>query len=184
MEHQSTSGMSWSRFVLMIAVSTVAMFLLMYQLVYSADHVMFSLNRLLASVVMAAVMTVVMLGFMWKMYEGQSLKVAVMVAAILIGSVLLLVNRSQFLVDDTLFMRAMIPHHSIAINNAEMARLTDPRVRRLADQIIAAQVKEIEEMKLLIDDIDRNGTRGDTPLEPKVPIVTPDMSGEISRAIE
>ena len=87
--------MGWSRFVAMIAVSSTVMFFLMYQLVYSPDHALFSLNRLLASLVMGCVMTVIMLGFMWSMYEGRVLKLVVLAGAILAGAGLLAVNRSQ-----------------------------------------------------------------------------------------
>ncbi|MCA9767326.1 MAG: DUF305 domain-containing protein, partial [Gemmatimonadetes bacterium] len=51
-------------------------------------------------------------------------------------------------------MKAMIPHHSIAVLTSRRARIADPRVRELADSIIAAQVREIELMKRLIDDIE------------------------------
>jgi len=51
-------------------------------------------------------------------------------------------------------MKAMIPHHSIAILTSERARITDPRVRKLADQIIESQRKEIADMKALIEDIE------------------------------
>jgi len=81
--------MGWSRFVAMIAVSSTVMFFLMYQLVYSPDHALFSLNRLLASLVMGCVMTVIMLGFMWSMYEGRVLKLVVLAGAILAGAGLL-----------------------------------------------------------------------------------------------
>src|SRR3546814_9753140 len=54
-------------------------------------------------------------------------------------------------------MSAMIPHHSIAIMTSARAEITDPRVRKLADSIIEAQVKEIAEMELLLKDIEENG---------------------------
>ena len=54
-------------------------------------------------------------------------------------------------------MEAMIPHHSIAILTSTRARISDPRVRRLADGIIDSQRKEIEEMKVLVKDL---GDRG------------------------
>jgi hypothetical protein len=175
---------SYKRFAAMIATSTVIMFFLMYQLVYEADHLMFSLNRLIASLVMAAVMTVVMLGFMWSMYEGKRLKVAILAGAAVLGAALLAVNRAQSLIDDTRFMQAMIPHHSIAINNARKADIRDPRVRKLADEIIAGQVREIAEMKLLIADIERNGRRGDTSLPARPAVVTPDMEPKIREAVQ
>ena len=176
--------MGWGKFAAMIATSTFIMFFLMYQLVYEADHAMFSVNRLLASLIMGAVMTVVMLGFMWSMYEGMGIKVGVLAGAALLALILLYVNRSQAVIDDTRFMKSMIPHHSIAINNARKATIRDPRVRELADEIIAAQVREIRIMKLLIDDIDRNGRRGETPLPPRTAEVTPDMLPKIREAVQ
>jgi len=175
--------MSWWRFAGMIAVATAVMFGLMYQLVYEADHLFFSLNRFVASLVMACVMTVIMLGFMWKMYSGMATKVAVLGIAILAGIGLLATNRSQALVGDSEFMEAMIPHHSIAINNARKADISDPRVRELADEIIAAQVREIAIMKRLLDDIDRNGERGTEPIEPRTAQITPEMRPKIADAV-
>ena len=176
--------MGWGRFAAMIATSTFIMFFLMYQLVYEADHATFSVNRLVASLVMGSVMTAVMLGFMWSMYEGTGIKMAVLAGAIVLGGLLLYVNRSQTLIGDVEFMKSMIPHHSIAINNARKSDIRDPRVRELANEIIAAQVREIEEMKLLIDDIDRNGRRGDTVLPARPAVVTPDMLPKIREAVQ
>ena len=48
----------------------------------------------------------------------------------------------------------MIPHHSIAIMTSRRANIDDPRVRDLADGIIEAQVREIDEMKTLIADLE------------------------------
>ena len=176
-------SMSWGRFAAMIATSTFIMFFLMYQLVYSSEHLMFSVNRLVASIIMGAVMTLVMLGFMWSMYRGMTIKVGVLVGALVLGVALLLVNRGQVLIGDVTFMKSMIPHHSIAINNARKARISDPRVRILADEIIASQVREIAEMKLLIKDIDRNGERGTEPLPARSAEVTQDMLPQIRSAV-
>lgn len=163
-ENDKGMSMGWGRFALMIGVSTLIMFFLMYQLVYSWDHALFSLTRLVSSLVMACVMTAVMLAFMWKMYRPNAAKIAVLAGAVIGGLVLLSVNRSQLLIGDVDFMKSMIPHHSIAINNARNADLRDPRVRYLADRITRDQVKEITEMKMLIEDIEKNGRRANAPL--------------------
>lgn len=164
MEQQHSMGMGWGRLAAMIAVSTAIMFGLMYQLVYSADHLLFSLTRFVSALVMACVMTAVMLAFMWKMYRPTAAKVAVLAGAVVVGIVLLAVNRSQALIGDVDFMKGMIPHHSIAINNSRKADIRDPRVRYLADRITRDQVKEIAEMKMLIEDIERHGKRADVPV--------------------
>lgn len=88
------------------------------------------------------------------------------------------------MIGDVDFMKSMIPHHSIAINNARKADIRDPRVRKLADGIIRAQVKEIAEMKLLVADIEKNGKRGNTTLPPRTAQLTPDMKPEIAEAVQ
>lgn len=181
--HGDDMGMSWGRFAGMIATATAIMFFLMYQLIYSLDHAMFSMNRLIAALVMACVMTVVMLGFMWSMYHGTGMKIAVVTLAAVLGLGLLWTNRSQAAIDDVSFMKSMIPHHSIAINNARKASISDPRVRELANEIIESQVREIAVMKLLIDDIGTNGERGEAEL-PAIPaVVTPEMEPKIREAV-
>ena len=178
------TSMSWGRFAAMIGTSVFVMFFLMYQLVYSLDHASFSVNRLIASLVMGCVMIIVMLAFMWPMYRGTGTKVTVLAVAALAGFILLSVNRSQSLIGDTSFMQSMIPHHSIAINNARKAGISDPRVRALADRIIESQVREIAEMKLLIDDIARHGERGTTELAARSAELTPEMKARITEAVK
>jgi hypothetical protein len=141
-------------------------------------------NRLIASLVMGCVMTVVMLSFMWSMYKGKGVKIAVLVVALVTGAILLFVNRTQAAITDVNFMRSMIPHHSIAISNARKASISDPRVRKLAEEIIESQVREIEEMKLLIQDIDQNRERGSIPLPARSTEVTPDMQRQITEAVK
>lgn len=172
---ESGMHMGWGRFAGMILISTSAMFFLMYQLVYDWDHATFSLNRLLASLIMACVMSIIMLGFMWSMYSETALKIAILLGAAALGTLLLFVNRSQTLISDVSFMRAMIPHHSIAVNNARKAAISDPRVRKLADDIITSQITEIAEMKLLIEDLERSGSRGQSVLPPVSASMTAEM---------
>lgn len=174
--------MGWGRFAAMIIASTVVMFFLMYQLVYARDHAMFSLNRLVASLVMACAMSIVTLSFMWPMYRGTGLKLGILVAAAIVGLALLSMNRARTLIGDVSFMRSMIPHHAIAVNNASDATIADPRVQKLADGIIQSQVTEIAEMKWLIQDIERNGSSGSAPLPPASTSITPDMEARVKEA--
>ncbi len=185
MNHQKEmSKMAWSRFSAMIAISILIMFFLMYQLIYSLDDALFSINRMLASFVMGCVMTIVMLLFMWSMYKNVIIKISVLILAALLGIFLLYANRNQILIEDLNFLRSMIPHHSIAINNAQKASISDPRVRKLANEIIESQVREIAEMKLLIEDIKRNGKRGISTLPPRSVKITPEMKSKIQEAIK
>jgi uncharacterized protein (DUF305 family) len=146
--------MQYTRFAVMIVVSTIVMFGLMYLNTYALDHVFFSETRAYMALVMGAAMAVIMLAFMLKMYKNRSANLAIFLgAAILFAGALWLV-RSQATVDEISWMRAMIPHHSIAILTSERAHISDPRVRKLADGIIETQRREIAEMKALIQDLE------------------------------
>jgi len=158
-KQQGGHGMAYGRFLAMIATSTVVMFGLMYLNTFSVDHVFFSQTRLWMALVMGAAMAIVMLGFMWSMYKDTRRNVSILVGAALVFAASLWLVRSQETVGDVAYMKAMIPHHSIAIMTSERAHLRDPRVRRLAKGIIIAQRREIAEMKYLADDIERNGVR-------------------------
>lgn len=104
-------------------------------------------------------MAIVMLAFMQGMYKNKQANVGIFVGAVFVFAAALWLVRSQATVDDVSYMRAMIPHHSVAIMTSERAGIADPRVRKLADAIIAAQRKEIAEMEALIADLERNGTQ-------------------------
>lgn len=145
--------MSYWRFAAMIATSTVVMFILMYLNTYLVSHVFFSETRAYMALVMGATMAFVMLAFMWAMYGNRTLNIAILAGAILVFAASLWLVRSQVTVQDRSFMRAMIPHHSIAIMTSKRANFSDPRVQKLAAGIVDAQNKEIAEMRYLIDDI-------------------------------
>jgi hypothetical protein len=148
---------SYGRFGAMIAASMVVMFGIMYLNTYQASHVQWSETRFYMTFVMGAAMAVIMLSFMWGMYRNRKVNLGIYLGAAVVFAGALWLVRSQATVGDTSYMRAMIPHHSIAVLTSENAGIEDARVRELADEIVAAQCREIAEMKWLIDDIDRNG---------------------------
>lgn len=152
---------SYIRFAAMIATSTLVMFGLMYLNTFAADHAWFSQTRMWMALYMGAAMAAVMLSFMLGMYRNTRLNAAIFVGAALVFAGSLYLVRSQDTVGDEAWMKAMIPHHSIAILTSSRARLDDPRVRDLADDIIEAQRLEIAEMEALIADL--NGGPAATP---------------------
>jgi uncharacterized protein (DUF305 family) len=100
-------------------------------------------------------MAIVMLAFMLNMYKRKSVNIAIFAGSAAAFAIALWLVRSQATVGDTEYMKAMVPHHSIAIMTSERAQISDPRVRKLADEIIEAQRREIAEMKFLIHDLER-----------------------------
>lgn len=149
----------YARFLAMIVTATVVMFGLMYLNTYAMGHIYFSETRAYMALLMGATMVVVMLLFMLGMYTDKRRNAALLAGSVVVFAVSLWLVRSQTTVDDVSYMRAMIPHHSIAILTSRRARISDPRVRKLADGIIEAQVREIAEMQALIKDLEASPTR-------------------------
>ena len=148
---------AYGRFLAMIATSTVVMFGLMYLNTYALAHVFFSQTRMWMALYMGAAMAVIMLAFMLGMYRSRAANAAIFAGAALAFALGLFLVRSQETVGDVAWMKAMIPHHSIAILTSERADLSDPRVRALADAIVETQRAEIAEMRRYVADIEANG---------------------------
>jgi uncharacterized protein (DUF305 family) len=147
--------MSYWRFAAMIVTSTLAMFALMYLNTYVLEHVSWSEMRALMALVMGSVMAIIMLSFMLNMYKNTMINVSIFGGSIVVFALALWLVRSQVTIDDVDYMKAMVPHHSIAILTSRRAQISDPRVRELADEIIAAQLREIAEMEALIDELEK-----------------------------
>ena len=149
--------MGYGRFFAMIGTSTLVMYGLMYLNTYALDHVFYSQTRMWMALYMGGAMAAIMLAFMLGMYSDRTTNIAIFAGAALAFAAGLYLVRSQDTVGDIAWMKAMIPHHSIAILTSERANISDPRVRELADAIIEAQRGEISEMKRYIADIEANG---------------------------
>ncbi|MGX5672564.1 DUF305 domain-containing protein [Thermomonas fusca] len=144
----------YRNFLLMISTGSALMFGLMYLNSYQPSHVWFSQTRLFMTCIMAGAMALVMFAFMRHMYRDRRANLAIVVGSIALLGLGLALVRSQATVGDVAWMKAMIPHHSIAVLTSERARLRDPRVRRLADDIIRTQQREIAQMEALIAELD------------------------------
>ena len=148
-------GSNYGRFFAMLGLSFIAMYITMYFNTYEIDHVYFSLTRFYMACLGIAAMAVIMLSLMLKMYNNLKKNIAIYVGSlVLFLGALGLVRAQEPIIGDVLYMKAMIPHHSIAILTSRRADIDDPEVRKLADEIIKAQVKEIAEMKKLIEKLE------------------------------
>ncbi len=155
MKQEKTS--SYLKFAAMIATSMVAMYGLMYLNTYELDHVRWSETRFYMTLIMGAAMAVIMLTFMRGMYSDKKMNLGIYIGSLVVFLAALFLVRSQTTVQDSSYMRAMIPHHSIALLTSERAEIKDLRVRKLADEIIASQRREIQEMDWLLQDIRERG---------------------------
>jgi uncharacterized protein (DUF305 family) len=145
----------YARFGAMIATSTIVMYGLTYMNTYQLEHVLFSETRVYMALMMGAAMAAIMLAFMQHMLSNRRANIGIFIGSALVFVLAIWLVRSQTTVGEVSYMRAMIPHHSIAILTSERAQITDPRVRELADEIIRTQREEIAEMRVLLDDLTR-----------------------------
>lgn len=133
----------------MVTTSTIVMLGLMYLNTYRLDDVFFSETRTYMALVVGATMAIIMLGFMLNMYTNRRVNIGILVGSVITFALALWLVRSQETVEDVSWMKAMIPHHSIAILTSERAHTSYPRARKLADEIIEGQRREITVMKAL-----------------------------------
>jgi len=151
MKKDKKNNDNYTRFFLMLGGSFIAMYITMYLNTYAIDHVYFSLTRFYMTCLGIAAMAVIMLSLMLKMYRNKKKNIAIYVGSVVLFiSALGLVRAQAPIIGDVLYMKAMIPHHSIAILTSKRADIKDPEVRKLADDIIEAQEREIAEMKKYI----------------------------------
>ena len=151
-KNKDNTGMSnYTKFFLMLGSSFVAMYITMYLNTYEFDHVWFSLTRFYMVCLGIAAMALIMFFFMKNMYTNKRKNLGIVLGSIVLFLCALgLVRDQKSTVGDVLWMKGMIPHHSIAILTSERADIKDPEVKQLAEDIIKAQKKEIEEMKAMI----------------------------------
>lgn len=159
-EEQERKPRSWPaylRFAGMILTGMFVMYWTMFTGSWAWSDIHFSESRVFMALTMGGAMGGVMFAWMSHMYRNRLANVALVAVSVLLLGGGIALDRSQVTVDDTAYLRAMIPHHSLAITRSERANLDDVRVCELAVSISEAQRREILEMTWLIEDIERNG---------------------------
>ena len=151
-KNDKMKGGNYGRFFLMLGLSFLAMYITMYLNTYEIDHVYFSLTRFYMTCLGIAAMAVIMLSLMLKMYRNKKKNIAIYIGSlVLFLGALGLVRAQSPVIGDVLWMKAMIPHHSIAILTSERADIQDPEAKKLAEEIIKTQKEEIAQMKKYIE---------------------------------
>jgi len=158
MENNEKKPNNYLKFFAMIGTSMIAMFFLMYTHSYQIiDHFWYSETRFFMTLIMGGSMVIIMLLYMLNMYKERNKNIMILSLGVLLIAGGIWLVRSQITVTGVDYMEGMIPHHSIAILTSERSKIKDVRVRKLADEIIKAQRREIMEMQWLINDIKENG---------------------------
>ena len=151
-EHVPSSGGHRPYLALLVSlgISFIVMYFIMYSMADRLSHVYFNLSNVYMTGLMAGSMLPVMLWTMRGMFKNRKMNLTLWIASALVLTLFWVLLRNEAGVGDRQFMRAMIPHHSAAIQMVRESSLSDPRVRNLAQEIISSQEREIAEMKALL----------------------------------
>lgn len=136
--------------LLSLGVSFIVMYVIMYSMADRLSNVYFNLSNVYMTGLMAGSMLPIMLMTMPGMFKNMKMNAALWTASVAVLALFWLLLRYEAGVGDRQFLRAMIPHHSAAIQMCKESALTDPRVRKLCEEIVASQEREIAEMKELL----------------------------------
>lgn len=142
---------NYLKFALMMASSFVFMYAAMFFNVDKFSHIYISQSRTFMALYMVAPMAIIMLLFMLGMYTNKKINALIIIGGLVVGLGAVFLLRTQTTVKDVQYMKAMIPHHSIAILVSEHATFEDPETAQLAKDIIEAQKREIAQMEKIIE---------------------------------
>jgi uncharacterized protein (DUF305 family) len=145
----------YPRLAVMIALSFIAMYALMYAMVDGFDNVFNSFNQFYMAGLMTAAMVIIELSVMGMMYHNKRMNVAIIVASVLALAGCWIAIRQQTAISDKQFVRSMIPHHAGAILMCDEASIEDPELLELCKSIKASQRSEIDRMKRILDRLER-----------------------------
>ena len=133
-------------------VSGIIMYLVMFVMIDRLSSFYNNLNMVYMTLMMVAPMTALMIVAMPGMFPSKRLNAVLLAVAAIafFGSFALI--RTQTAIDDTAFLRSMIPHHAGAVLMCEEAALDDAEVKRLCGAIIRSQEAEIAQMKAMLEE--------------------------------
>lgn len=153
MKMEQKHGDHYMKLLLMAVLSFVIMYVLMYAMANSLANVYPNINQFYMAGLMTMPMVILEIVLMGSMFGNKKLNAGLITlsGAGLIAFFLLI--QSQTAVSDRQFLKGMIPHHAAAILMSEQSRSQDPEIKKLQQQIISSQQKEIEVMKAKLESI-------------------------------
>jgi hypothetical protein len=157
-EHEGKKGMGMNHYqhlLIMIMLSFISMYILMYAMVNVIGNVYMSFNQFYMAGLMTAPMVLIELLVMRAMYQDKRLNAIIVAASVIAGLLFFVFIRQQVAISDRQFLRSMILHHASAILMCEQAKLEDPDNQALCQNIISSQQAEIDQMKARLRESDQ-----------------------------
>ena len=152
-KHEPHSGSKpYFGLLVSLGLSFIVMYFIMYSMADRWSHIYLNLSNVYMTGLMAGSMIPIMLLTMPGMFPNRKWNATLWVAALVVLALFWMLLRAEAGVRDRQFLRAMIPHHSAAIQMVKESSLTDPRLKKLGEDIVASQEREIAEMKVLLEE--------------------------------
>ncbi len=137
----------YKKLILMVILS-----LLMYSMVDKFVNVIPNINQFYMAGLMTTPMIIIEMDLMGSMYMNKKLNAFIIaISAVLLVTFFLFI-RNQTGVSERQFLKSMIPHHAAAILMVKETELNDPEIKKLGNNIISSQQKEIDFMKAKLKD--------------------------------
>ena len=135
---------------IMIALSFISMYILMYAMVNRFANVYSNLNQFYMAGLMTAPIVVIELALMGSRYKHKNGNIIIVAISVVVLGAFLLGIRQQAAIGDKNLLRSMIPHHAGAILMCERAPIQDAEIKKLCGEIISSQQREIDQMKSML----------------------------------
>lgn len=134
-------------------LSFISMYILMYSMVNAFENVFNNVNQVYMAGLMAAPMIIIEIILMRSMYMNKQLNLVIIVFSAVALIAFYMSIRKQAFISDKQFLKSMIPHHAGAILMCENANIQDPEIKKLCEEIIASQQREIAQMKAKLKEL-------------------------------
>lgn len=155
-EHSKELSLTmYKKLAIMIVVSFIAMYILMYSMVDVFANVIPNINQFYMAGLMTMPMLIIELLVMGSMYGNKKLNISLVVTGFIALILFFTGIRQQTAVGDKEFLKSMIPHHAAAILMGKESSVTDPEIKELIKNIITSQQTEIEQMKAKLKELDK-----------------------------
>ena len=151
--HNIGKANHYQRLLVMLGLSFLAMFVLMYAMVNSFSDIYPNFNQFYMSALMAAAMGIIELSIMGWMYQDKKRNALLITVFIFVLIAVFILIRGQTAIGDEQFLKSMIPHHSSAILMCKKAEITNSEIAQLCQKIILGQQSEIDQMKNLLESL-------------------------------
>lgn len=145
----------YKKLTLMAALSFASMYILMYAMVNNFDNVFSHVNQFYMAGLMTMPMIIFEIVLMGSMYMNKKINVIIISLSSIALIVFYLCIRMQVGITDKQFLKGMIPHHAAAILMSTKAPSQDPDIKKLQEEIISSQQREIMEMKAKLKELEK-----------------------------